>query len=99
MPDTCDAAGLCPARRAVDDIAENDMDSLLKHMVDMTGHRDHAMLDISVISAVQELSGAIQTRMLGIHGVAGHQVLRARASIRQGSAAQLEESYDAAPGE
>jgi diguanylate cyclase (GGDEF)-like protein len=83
----------------VDDIAENDMDSLLKHMVDMTGHRDHAMLDISVISAVQELAGAIQTRILGIHGVAGQQVLRARASIRQGSTAQLEESYEAAPSE
>lgn len=37
------------------------MDSLLKHMVDMTGHRDHTMLDISVISAVQELAAASQT--------------------------------------
>ena len=42
------------------------MDSLLKHMVDMTGHRDHTMLDISVISAVQELAGATQTRVLSI---------------------------------
>ena len=75
------------------------MDSLLKHMVDMTGHRDHAMLDLSVISAVQELSGAIQARILGIHAVAGQQVLRARASIRQGSVARLEESYDGAPNE
>ena len=32
-------------------------------MVDMTGHRDHTMLDISVVSAVQELSGASQTRV------------------------------------
>ncbi|WP_036171807.1 GGDEF domain-containing protein [Massilia sp. 9096] len=75
------------------------MDSLLKHMVDMTGHRDHAMLDISVISAVQELAGAIQTRIVSIQGGAGQQVLRARASIRRGSAAQLEESYEATPGE
>jgi diguanylate cyclase (GGDEF)-like protein len=75
------------------------MDSLLKHMVDMTGHRDHAMLDISVIAAVQELAGAVQTRILAIHGVAGQQVLRVRASIRQGSAAQLQESHDATPGE
>jgi diguanylate cyclase (GGDEF)-like protein len=75
------------------------MDSLLKHMVDMTGHRDHAMLDMSVISAVQELAGAVQTRILGIHDAPGQQVLRVRASIRQGGTAQLEESYDAASGE
>jgi len=75
------------------------MDSLLKHMVDMTGHRDHAMLDISVISAVQELADATQTRIFSIQSVAGQQVLRARASIRRGSAAQLEELFDGTPGE
>ena len=80
-------------------IAENDMDSLLKHMVDMTGHRDHAMLDISVISAVQELAGAAQTRILSIAIVSGQQVVRARASIRQGGSARLEDSHDGAPGE
>jgi len=75
------------------------MDSLLKHMVDMTGHRDHAMLDISVISAVQELAGASQTRILSIATVAGQGVVRARATIRKGGAARLEDLYDAAPGE
>jgi diguanylate cyclase (GGDEF)-like protein len=75
------------------------MDSLLKHMVDMTGHRDHAMLDISVISAVQELAGASRTRILSIATVSGQQVLRARASISQGSAARLEDTHDAPPDE
>lgn len=75
------------------------MDSLLKHMVDMTGHRDHAMLDISVISAVQELAGARQTRILSIATVSGQQVLRARASIRKGAAARLEDPLDGTPGE
>jgi diguanylate cyclase (GGDEF)-like protein len=75
------------------------MDSLLKHMVDMTGHRDHAMLDISVISAVQELAGAAQTRILTITTVSGQQYLRARASIVKGCAARLEESYDGALGD
>jgi diguanylate cyclase (GGDEF)-like protein len=91
--------GLCSARRSVDYIAENDMDSLLKHMVDMTGHRDHAMLDISVISAVQELAGAAQTRILSIATVAGQQYLRARASIRAGGKACLEDTNDGALGE
>jgi diguanylate cyclase (GGDEF)-like protein len=75
------------------------MDSLLKHMVDMTGHRDHAMLDISVISAVQELAGAAQTRILSIATMAGQQVLRARASIRKGSAARIEDLYESAAAE
>jgi diguanylate cyclase (GGDEF)-like protein len=83
----------------VDYIAENDMESLLKHMVDMTGHRDHAMLDISVISAVQELAGAAQTRILSITTVAGQQYLRSRAAIHAGGEARLEDSQEGTLGE
>ncbi|MEC5158911.1 MULTISPECIES: GGDEF domain-containing protein [unclassified Janthinobacterium] len=76
------------------------MDSLLKHMVDMTGHRDHTMLDISVISAVQELAGAAQTRVLALTRLRGQVFVRARAVISAGSAARMEEHSDsAAPGE
>ncbi|OON59537.1 GGDEF domain-containing protein [Massilia sp. KIM] len=76
------------------------MDSLLRHMVDMTGHRDHTMLDISVISAVQELSRAVQTRVLSIVTVCGQRFVRSRACIRQGGVACPEESHDgASPGE
>jgi diguanylate cyclase (GGDEF)-like protein len=75
------------------------MDSLLKHMVDMTGHRDHAMLDMSVISAVNDMAGATRTRILSINNVAGLQYLRARAVVDQGSAPRLDESHDASPGE
>ncbi len=70
------------------------MDSLLRHMVDMTGHRDHTMLDISVISAVQELSGAVQTRVLTIATVCGHRFVRSRACIRAGGVACPEEVQD-----
>ncbi|MGZ3183282.1 MAG: GGDEF domain-containing protein [Telluria sp.] len=70
------------------------MDSLLKHMVDMTGHRDHAMLDISVVSAVQELAGALQTRVLSVVAVRGQKFVRARAVINEGGAARLEEAVD-----
>ncbi|MEX5745750.1 GGDEF domain-containing protein [Massilia sp. X63] len=76
------------------------MDSLLRHMVDMTGHRDHTMLDISVISAVQELAGAVQTRVLTIATVCGHKFVRSRACIRSGGVACPEEVHDgASPGE
>jgi diguanylate cyclase (GGDEF)-like protein len=75
------------------------MDSLLKHMVDMTGHRDHAMLDISVISAVQELADAAQTRILTIAVHAGQRFLRPRASIVKGGPARLEEVPEGMLGE
>jgi hypothetical protein len=70
LPLALAAVGASNPRRPVDDTAGNDMDSLLKHMVDMTGHRDHTMLDVSVISAVQELAGVARTRILGIAAVA-----------------------------
>lgn len=76
------------------------MDSFLKHMVDMTGHRDHTMLDLSVISAVQELAGASQTRVLSITTVRGQKYVRARASVVAGSTARMEEQPDPSqPGE
>jgi diguanylate cyclase (GGDEF)-like protein len=73
------------------------MDSLLQHMVDMTGHRDHAMLDISVITAVQELSGATQARMLTLTLPDEVLTLTPRAIIHAGSVARLEETGDNAP--
>ena len=76
------------------------MDSLLKHMVDMTGHRDHTMLDISVISAVQELASASQTRVLALTTVRGQVFVRSRAIIVAGSVARMEDNPDpASPGE
>ncbi|GAB3434097.1 GGDEF domain-containing protein [Massilia solisilvae] len=73
------------------------MDSLLKHMVDMTGHRDHAMLDLSAVAAVQELAGAQHTRVLSLAAVGPARYLRARASVDDGGAPRLED--EAGPGE
>ncbi|MES3023372.1 MAG: GGDEF domain-containing protein, partial [Pseudomonadota bacterium] len=74
--------------------------SLLKHMVDMTGHRDHTMLDVSVMAAVQELAGASQTRVLSITTVRGQQYVRSRAVICAGGAPRVEEQPDPnLPGE
>ncbi|HWJ93399.1 MAG TPA: GGDEF domain-containing protein, partial [Telluria sp.] len=75
------------------------MDSLLKHMVDMTGHRDHAMLDLSVISAVQELAHAVETRVLSIVMVGGQRFVRPRAWIKAGAKPRLEEQCESGPGE
>ena len=76
------------------------MDSLLKHMVDMTGHRDHTMLDISVISAVQELACASRARVLTLASVLGQLYVRSRAVVVAGWPARMEENPDlASPGE
>ena len=76
------------------------MDALLKHMVHMTGHRDHAMLDLAVISAVQELAAASQARVLTVATVSGEVFLRPRAIISAGSGARMEEPADSGvPGE
>jgi diguanylate cyclase (GGDEF)-like protein len=75
------------------------MDSLLKHMVDMTGHRDHAMLDISVISAIQELAGAVQTRILTVALISGRQYLRVRATIVKERHARLEDVPEGIAGD
>ncbi len=76
------------------------MDSLLRHMVDMTGHRDHTMLDISVISAVQELASASRTRVLSIATLRGQQYLRPRAIICAGEAARMDDALDTSlPGD
>jgi diguanylate cyclase (GGDEF)-like protein len=72
------------------------MNSLLNNMVAMTAHRDHALLDISVISAVQEVAQAMQTRMLTITAVENRVLLLARASIKAGCSARAEDNPDAA---
>lgn len=75
------------------------MDSLLKHMVDMTGHRDHAMLDISVVAAVQELAAATQARVLSISTIGARQYVRVRA-VSIGGTARIEDPHDTGtPGE
>ncbi len=69
-------------------------------MVDMTGHRDHTMLDVSVISAVQELAGATQTRVLSLSSQRGQVFVRPRAIIMAGGPARMEEPPDPnQPGE
>jgi diguanylate cyclase (GGDEF)-like protein len=74
------------------------MDSLLKHMVDMTGHRDHARLDLSVVAAVQELAGAQRTRVLAVSGSGRERWVRVCATVTAGSPARVEEQ-DGGPGE
>lgn len=70
------------------------MDPLLKHMVDITTHRDHSMLDLSAISAVQELACALRTRLLSIYVHRDQICVMPKASISQMQPAQMEEGLE-----
>jgi diguanylate cyclase (GGDEF)-like protein len=67
------------------------MDALLKHLVEITCHRDHTLLDASVISALHELAGAKQARILEVFKLRDDLLLRPRAWIKDGQAATIEE--------
>jgi diguanylate cyclase (GGDEF)-like protein len=70
-------------------------ETLLKHLVEITGHRDHALLDTSVLSALHELIGAKQVRVLEIFRQADALLVRPRVWINNGKVASLEENADA----
>jgi diguanylate cyclase (GGDEF)-like protein len=73
-----------------------EMESLVKHIVHITGNRDHATLDLSVVAAVQELSGAIQTQVMSVVLEHGHLYFRLRASIDVNGMAYVENVDDSA---
>ena len=55
------------------------MDSILKHMLDVTGHRDHQLLERSILTAIRQMTAAHTARVLGMEVSFGHTVLRAHA--------------------
>jgi diguanylate cyclase (GGDEF)-like protein len=71
------------------------MNALLKHVVDLTGHRDHRLLDISILSAVKELAGAQQARILEVFSFKGEMFIRPRAWIADGRIVAADENQAA----
>jgi diguanylate cyclase (GGDEF)-like protein len=70
------------------------MDTLLKHLVEITGHRDHNLLDISVISALHELVGATQVQVIEIFRVRDDMFVKPRVWIRDGKVSSVEEDQE-----
>ncbi|MDY7573239.1 GGDEF domain-containing protein [Actimicrobium sp. CCI2.3] len=68
------------------------MESLLRHMVELTGQRDHNLLDVAIISALQEMVGASQVRMMDIFRTGDEALVRARAWITNGTVTTIDES-------
>lgn len=67
------------------------MESIIKHLMEITGHRDHDLLNISVISALSELTHASRARVLDILHVGDHVLVKAQITIDQGKLAANED--------
>ncbi|WP_395005217.1 GGDEF domain-containing protein [Undibacterium sp.] len=67
------------------------MESIIKHLMEITGHRDHDLLNISVISALSELTNAARARVLDILHVGDKVSVKAQITIDQGKLAANED--------
>ncbi|MDE2427866.1 MAG: GGDEF domain-containing protein [Burkholderiales bacterium] len=72
------------------------MDSIIKHLVEITGHRDHDLLNISVISALRELTKAQSARVLDVVSVGTQVFIKPQISIRDGAVHVADENHTAA---
>lgn len=54
------------------------MSPILQNLVEMTGHRDHLRLEVSVVSALQALPGTSEVRALEVFGINGALHVRPR---------------------
>lgn len=59
------------------------MQAILKHMLEVTGQRDHQLLEFSILSAVWQTADARQVRMLSVLQDGTEFLLRVRGWIRQ----------------
>ncbi len=67
------------------------MEALLKHLVDITCQRDHALLDSSVVTALHELVGATQVRVHELFRFRDELFVRPRVWIADGKVVTAEE--------
>jgi len=72
------------------------MKAVLNHMVELTGHRDHMLLDTSVLAAMHELVGARQAHVFDLFAQRDALLMRPRAGIVDGAAAAFDENDPAA---
>lgn len=69
------------------------METLLKHLVDMTCQRDHALLDSSVVAALHELVGAPQVRVYEIFRSREDLYIHARVWLENGKAVCADDMF------
>jgi len=76
------------------------MEALLKHLIDITGQRDHALLDSSVVAALLALTGAAEVKVHELFRYRHQLLVRPKAWTQDGGVVLAEESVNAElPGE
>lgn len=67
------------------------MGSLLEHLVEITGHRDHDLLDISVMTALLNMVGVTEARVMELFQSRGELFVRPRVWISGGKVQTVDE--------
>ncbi|MBI1891465.1 MAG: GGDEF domain-containing protein [Burkholderiales bacterium] len=67
------------------------MPSILEHIAAITRNRDHALLDASVVSALHQITGASQVRVLDIVDVGGEALILEKAWIKDGKTVTIDD--------
>ncbi|MDF3035385.1 MAG: hypothetical protein K0S28_659 [Paucimonas sp.] len=70
--------------------------TFIKHLKQLTAHRDHTLLDIAAVAALHELVGASQARVLKIARIGEYQFVQPQVWIRDSQVVSMEESLDSA---
>lgn len=68
---------------------------LLRHLVELTRHRDHQLLNLAVVTALHDLSGSTQVRLFDIIRHRDTMLLRPRVWVAQGRIVTAEEDVSA----
>ena len=73
------------------------MKPILQHLVEMTGHRDHLRLEVSVLSTLQKLSGVKGVRALELFTDNGQPHIRPRTWVQDGQLVSTDSEAAADP--
>lgn len=72
---------------------------LLKHLVEITAHREHSRLALSVVSALYQLTGVQEIRMLDIFSMREEYFVQEKIVIRDGETTTIDENTTDDPKE
>ena len=73
------------------------MKPILQNLVEMTGHRDHLRLEVSVLSTLQTLTGIVEVRALELFTVDGVAHVRPRSWVEDGQLVSTDSEAAADP--
>lgn len=68
------------------------MESLLNHMVEITAHRDHDLLDTSVMTALLNVAGITQSRVMELFQFRGDLYVRPRVWVADGKVGKVNDA-------